>query len=626
MTSSVTVDFNANLARFTGAIDKATNDLNKFQSNAQRVSSNISSAFASLGVGLSVAGVIAYGKAIIDLGDEMNDLSQRVGINTKDLATWQLAASQSGTTMESVARGVKGLSTFMVENGTALRTAGISATDANGAMVQLADLFKAMPDGVEKTALAVKLFGKAGMEMIPMLNMGSQGLREAQEKAKAYGERLAALAPKADAFNDQMAELALQSKVAGMSITTSLLPGLTGAVTWLNDLKAGGERGAIAMEFLTEKTSAFTNLVPQLRAMAEAVGKFSTAAALAGVGGDQSRRTSRGNITGGAGDVAAFDAATEIFMNEREAQQRAKGLLGKDGGGGGKAPKSIGSVEDYAMRLNQAVAGAVTGSAVVKARELADQIDVLDKLFFDSGLDIDIYTSALEKMTGMTAKAAPEVDRLNQLLAATPSAHLEAIRADMQLLAEALQKGLINEQQFNEAAIAVNKMGEAVKEADDFARDMGLSFSSAFEDAIVGGKSFSDVLKGLANDIERIVVRKSVTEPIGGAISDVIKGSGIGKGLGDAFKGLFGFATGGDFTVGGAGGTDSQLVAFRATPGEQVSVRTPAQQAGGSVVIQQHIYPSPGVSSADLMAAMVQAKNAALAEIRNSQRRGGVFA
>lgn len=38
-----------------------------------------------------------------------------------------------------------------------------------------------------------------------------------------------------------------------------------------------------------------------------------------------------------------------------------------------------------------------------------------------------------------------------------------------------------------------------------------------------------------------------------------------------------GFRTGGEFTVGGSGGSDSQMVAFRATPGEKVSVNTPAQ-------------------------------------------------
>jgi len=47
---------------------------------------------------------------------------------------------------------------------------------------------------------------------------------------------------------------------------------------------------------------------------------------------------------------------------------------------------------------------------------------------------------------------------------------------------------------------------------------------------------------------------------------------------------LPGFATGGDFTVGGAGGVDRTLVAFRATPGETVHVRTPEQGpvGGGS--------------------------------------------
>lgn len=37
------------------------------------------------------------------------------------------------------------------------------------------------------------------------------------------------------------------------------------------------------------------------------------------------------------------------------------------------------------------------------------------------------------------------------------------------------------------------------------------------------------------------------------------------------------YRTGGTYTVGGYGGVDSQLVAFRATPGEQVSINTPAQ-------------------------------------------------
>ncbi len=45
--------------------------------------------------------------------------------------------------------------------------------------------------------------------------------------------------------------------------------------------------------------------------------------------------------------------------------------------------------------------------------------------------------------------------------------------------------------------------------------------------------------------------------------------------------GLPGFANGGSFTVRGSGGTDSQIVPIRATPGERVTVETPRQQSRG---------------------------------------------
>lgn len=63
-----------------------------------------------------------------------------------------------------------------------------------------------------------------------------------------------------------------------------------------------------------------------------------------------------------------------------------------------------------------------------------------------------------------------------------------------------------------------------------------------------------------------------------------------------------GYRLGGSFFVGGSGGPDSQLVAFRASPGEQVTVTPQARagQAGGSRTLNLHegaivINPSPGM-------------------------------
>lgn len=191
------------------------------------VISGVSALAPSLAGALSVGAFVAWSKSIIDAADEMNDLSQRIGIGVEQLAKYELAAKQSGTSMESVARGVKGLSAAMLEHGDDLRKAGITAKDADGALRQLSDVFAAMPDGMEKTSLAVKLFGKAGMELIPMLNMGSKGLDESAQKSAKYAATMAALAPQADKFNDSLAELSMNGKIAGMTLVNQFLPQLT---------------------------------------------------------------------------------------------------------------------------------------------------------------------------------------------------------------------------------------------------------------------------------------------------------------------------------------------------------------------------------------------------------------
>lgn len=80
---------------------------------------------------------------------------------------------------------------------------------------------------------------------------------------------------------------------------------------------------------------------------------------------------------------------------------------------------------------------------------------------------------------------------------------------------------------------------------------------------------------------------------MGGGIGKV---AGIGKSILSAFGGgLPGFKTGGSFTVGGAGGLDSSIVAFRGTPGERVDISTKGQQrqngGGGASIV--HVSPSP---------------------------------
>lgn len=56
------------------------------------------------------------------------------------------------------------------------------------------------------------------------------------------------------------------------------------------------------------------------------------------------------------------------------------------------------------------------------------------------------------------------------------------------------------------------------------ADDLGWSFSSAFEDAIIKGGELGDVLQGLAEDIQRIMLRSLITQPLASAFASGISG------------------------------------------------------------------------------------------------------
>lgn len=104
------------------------------------------------------------------------------------------------------------------------------------------------------------------------------------------------------------------------------------------------------------------------------------------------------------------------------------------------------------------------------------------------------------------------------------------------------------------------------------------------------GGLFSGLTSGLGG------IFGSLTSGLGGILSSVLGGlGGAGGGLGSTLLGigasLFGFANGGQFDVGGTGGVDSQIVAFKASPNERVSVETPQQQkanGGRELVTEIH--------------------------------------
>lgn len=207
--------------------------------NTSMAVAGLGAAFKGLGAALAVGGFATAIKGAIDLADDMRDLSQRTGVGIETLGQFKVAAELSGTSLEGVAKGLGFLNRNMVAAATggndaaaAFTTVGVSIRDASGQLrsadqvfLDVADQFAAMKGGAEKNTLAVKLFGRAGADLIPILNLGS---KEIQRFGLGIGPDFA---NKADAFNDSLGIMKAQVTVLTVQIGSALLPVLSGLVT-----------------------------------------------------------------------------------------------------------------------------------------------------------------------------------------------------------------------------------------------------------------------------------------------------------------------------------------------------------------------------------------------------------
>ncbi len=184
------------------------------------------------------------------------------------------------------------------------------------------------------------------------------------------------------------------------------------------------------------------------------------------------------------------------------------------------------------------------------------------------------------------------------------------------------------------ATSTANQAVSATKDAWAGMRDVTKETAGAFEDAfsrigssigegLTGAKKWKEVLKDIIQQLAQM------------AFSGMGAGGG---GIGNIFQsllgGLFGFASGGSFQVGGAGGIDSQLVAFKASPNERVSVTKPGQERGGGIAGVRVFVDQDGnwqakveeIASGAAQPVAQRAANSAVGNYNYSQQHGGARA
>jgi hypothetical protein len=119
-----------------------------------------------------------------EVADDMRVDSETVAAGLEKFARGLGGIVEAG---EGVSESTKGIAGALNKMDIALYDSTGSMRDMEQLIPQVADAFMRMPDGPNKTAIAVQLFGKKGAELIPILNLGSQAMKENMAAAKAMG-------------------------------------------------------------------------------------------------------------------------------------------------------------------------------------------------------------------------------------------------------------------------------------------------------------------------------------------------------------------------------------------------------------------------------------------------------
>jgi hypothetical protein len=177
----------------------------------------------------------------------IDDLSKRTGVSSTALQAYQFAADQSGVSIETFGKSLQKLTINLGEaqtgNGAAIKAftdLGLSVQELSTlspqvAFEKIAASIAALPNPAQQAAAAVSLFGKSGVDLVPVFQEGAGFLQEMREEAERLGtvlseDQVGALA----GLDDSIAKVSASFKGLTSRVVAEFAPALTVAADQLS--------------------------------------------------------------------------------------------------------------------------------------------------------------------------------------------------------------------------------------------------------------------------------------------------------------------------------------------------------------------------------------------------------
>ncbi len=605
------IDIEARFAQFQDS-------LNRIEAQGASAASRIGSAFGAvtkvagaLGVGVAAGALVGGLRSITEQIDAFNDAADATGASVEVLSGLDEVARRNGGSLDDVSAAITKLNQALgakadSEQAKALAAIGLSADelrakDPGTALKDVADALANYENNGQKARVMQDLFGKSAGQLAPLLG-------DIAEAGELNVRVTAQQAEEAARFQKAISRLEADLNSAGRAIGLTLVPALNNLIERMRVARDSGQG------FFTMLSRAF-DAGDLDQSLTENVNRISQINAelikLQQGGGGTNETFNRRRIDALKAERAELQAESRLLEREADMRRRLRKAAEADSGPPPGLPE-VGGGSSSSDSAAEREAKRIADLRMLAAEQLLG-IDDASQQFQQS---IEAAYEAFDRRREKSAEAANDatfesLKRLEDMIRkyedlADPTAaymrqveEISALEAQGYLTAEKAfnARGRV----FDDADKAAGDLNKTLEKQKSIGEELGLTFSSAFEDAIVKGAEFGDILEGLAQDIARILIRRQITEPLAKAIGDLLpsaNGNAFGPGgLIPFAKGgvvdsptFFKFANGGSFAGGvmGEAGHEAILPLKRGAGGKLGVV---AEGAGGGGVVVQIINP-----------------------------------
>lgn len=461
-------------------------------------------AFTLLGpvlAGISVGALAAFAKRAIDTVGGLGELADQVGVSTDALQALSLASTQAGITGEELQRGLAALTRKIADAASGEQTAeqafarlGIAFRNTEGearpteaVLSDIADKLKDLENPAERAAVVTSMFGdRIGQKLIPLLSQGRDGLVAMTAEALRFGTIASPeLIAKADEAADKVAALTASFRAFANNMIVTVAPAISAIVDGINRLAfgmSGAERRSLLQAQIAQAEREVANLEQRMQGLAP--------------GAQMDIRASQ--LRRGQNELEQLRGQLSVLEAQMEGQRaQAERILSPQGSAAGSLPATV-----------------VTASAPAAPRAATGRDPFADTLREQQSL-LRANETAYERYQRQLVELAELQDRLTEAEQRGLEVNGVRVRA---LTTEELARST------ERFASELERAERQTERTDRMGAQMGMTFSSAFEDAILQSRKFSDILKAVEQDIARIILRTAVTGPAADAIAGAVSG------------------------------------------------------------------------------------------------------